>query len=90
MKRQQFRITTRTGAEPRTGYALGDYATHKDRGAFFWTFTHLPTGYTITTYPVHQTRASALAHLAHLAAHGLPPHQQAAVDAVLAQQEHNQ
>lgn len=58
------------GREQRTGYVLGDWATHKDKGDYFFTFTHLPTGVSIGGYPCHKTKASALAHLAHLHEHG--------------------
>lgn len=70
-KRATFDIATREqGREQRTGYVLGDWATHKDRGEYFWTFTHLPAGVSIGAYPCHETKASALAHLEHLHAHG--------------------
>lgn len=57
------------GRGTRKGYVLGDYATHKDkgRGVYFYTFTHLPTGLAVNVYPPHETKASALAHLATLA-----------------------
>jgi hypothetical protein len=57
------------GRETRVGYVLGDWATHKEpgKGVYFWTFTHRPTGLAVTVYPCHETKASALAHLAKLA-----------------------
>jgi hypothetical protein len=53
------------GREQRTGYVLGNWATHKNpgRGVYFWTFTHKPTGVAVNVYPPHETKASALAQL---------------------------
>lgn len=61
-----FDIATRgSGREPRKGYVLGDWATHKEpgRGVYFWSFTHIPTGLGLNVYPPHEKKDSALAHL---------------------------
>lgn len=72
-RRTEFEIATRDGGRAtRMGYVEGDFATHKER--YFWEFTHLPTGLSLSTYPVHETKASALAHLHELATAGPPEH----------------
>lgn len=68
-RRTTFRIATREGTEDTTGYVLGLFATRKER--YFWEFTHIPTGVKLTTYPCHETKDSALAHLAKLDREGL-------------------
>lgn len=73
MRRTEFEIATRDGGRAtRVGYVEGDFATHK--GRYFWEFTHLPTGMSLSAYPVHETKASALAHLHKLATEGPPEH----------------
>ncbi len=61
--------------ERRSGYILGDLATHKEPGkkVYFWTVTHLPTGVDINAYPGADTKAKALRQLQDLDADGLPP-----------------
>ena len=49
--KQDFEIATDAGRgnppgrDTRTGYVIGDYAAHKEKGkgVFFWTFTHCQT-----------------------------------------------
>ncbi len=69
MKRTEFEIATRNGGrETRKGYVIGDFAAHKlASDGYFWKFTHVPTGVSINAYPVHKSKASALAHLEKLA-----------------------
>lgn len=68
-KRSEFKIALRNnGYAVRLGYVRGDFAAHKlSADGYFWKFTHVPTGLAISTYPVHETKASALAHLECLA-----------------------
>lgn len=58
------------------GYVLGGWATHKERGrgVYFWTFTHLASGMSVSVYPCHEVKASALAHLVELVERGPAPH----------------
>jgi hypothetical protein len=76
LKRTTYEIATvgtPPGRDTETGYVLGDFATRAPRkGEFFWRFTHLPTGMGVNVYPCHSTKASALAHLALLAAGKAP------------------
>lgn len=61
-----FDIATRGGGrEPRKGYVLGEWATHKEpgKGVYFWSFTHVPTGVEITVHPTHDSKESALRYL---------------------------
>ena len=65
-ERDPSRLVPRTiGRATRKGYVRGDWAMSK--GKYFWEFTHLPTGCRVNVYPVHETKASALAHLSLLA-----------------------
>jgi len=69
VKRATFDIAVLGGGRsPRTGYVLGQWATHKEpgRGVYFWSFTHLPSGTQINVYPVHEKKDDALAHLGKL------------------------
>jgi hypothetical protein len=81
-KRAEFDIATREGRSKRTGYVLGDWATHKEpgKGVYFWTFTHLPTGVGVTMWPCHDNKASALARLVTLAAGDVPDVTRATLD----------
>jgi hypothetical protein len=74
-KRTTFDVATMAGREQRTGYVLGDFATHK--GRYFWTFTHVASGVAINVYPPHETKESALAHLEKLRTEGPPEYQRA-------------
>lgn len=65
IRREFFVATSGGGRAVRVGYVVGDWATTKEK--YFWEFTHLPTGARINVYPVHETKASALAHLNKLA-----------------------
>lgn len=51
----------------RTGYVLGDWATHKER--YHWVFTHLSTGVAVSA-PWIEKKAPALEHLQALHASG--------------------
>lgn len=72
------------GRAERKGYVLGGWATHKEPGPgnYFWTFTHIGTGMSVNVWPCHETKATALAHLAKLA-DGTAP-QVATTEAMLA------
>jgi hypothetical protein len=73
-KRTTFNVATLEGPAPRTGYVLGGFATRKEK--YFWEFTHLATGLKLSTYPCHENKASALAHLEKLnGPDGLRPHE---------------
>jgi hypothetical protein len=66
-RRGEFRIACRDN-EPvyHTGYIRGDWAIAKSQ--HFWDVTHLPTGLKLTTYPVIERKAEAIAHLERVAA----------------------
>ncbi len=67
-KRGTFDIATHgKGRETETGYVLGGFAARAPRkGEYFWQFTHLETGTKVNVYPPHESKASALEHLAKL------------------------
>lgn len=69
-----FDIATRTetGRETRKGYIQGGFATHREPGKYFWTFTHLATGLACNSGVCADTKAKALEALAELAVKGLP------------------
>lgn len=70
-KPAEFDVAVRnSGREKRKGYVLGMWGTHKDKGEYFYAFTHLPTGVSIGAYPVHSTKVSALKHLVRLHTEG--------------------
>ena len=54
-----------------SGYVLGVFGASKSRGDYFWSFTHIPTGLKLATYPVHERKESALNHLVELHKNGL-------------------
>lgn len=48
-KRARFDIATREGREARSGWVVGDFAVHREKGFKSWTLTHRPTGLAIWT-----------------------------------------
>lgn len=64
IRRASFRVITNCiGAdiiEKRTGYVFGDYAVHREPGAYIWTVTHVPSGMVVTVYPPLEKREQAL------------------------------